>query len=230
MDIHKPRPWHSVREFLKEYLIIAVGVLTALAAEQAAETFNKAREAREANERVRAEMGRNLAYATERLILTDCLDARLTAVRKMLVETRGGPIPRLPPIGGAPFQPYAADEWTSAVQSGLHQRFSRLERETFPLITTAVRHGRDTEIAETERWRMLSTLADDPRTLDPATREQLLQTVALARADNRNMAGMARFVLAYGRRLQIAPATRDPDGSPATEPERFRARLCTTWP
>ena len=37
MDIHKPKPWHGVREFLKEYVIIVVGVLTALAAEQGVE-------------------------------------------------------------------------------------------------------------------------------------------------------------------------------------------------
>ena len=37
MDIHKPKPWHGWREFLKEYVIIVVGVLTALAAEQAVE-------------------------------------------------------------------------------------------------------------------------------------------------------------------------------------------------
>src|SRR5476649_319958 len=37
MDIHKPKPWHGVREFLKEYAIIVVGVLTALGAEQAVE-------------------------------------------------------------------------------------------------------------------------------------------------------------------------------------------------
>ena len=30
MDIHKPKPWHGFREFLKEYAIIVVGVLTAL--------------------------------------------------------------------------------------------------------------------------------------------------------------------------------------------------------
>ncbi len=32
MDIHKSKSWYGVREFLKEYLIIVVGVLTALAA------------------------------------------------------------------------------------------------------------------------------------------------------------------------------------------------------
>ncbi len=37
MDIHKPKPWHGFREFLKEYVIIVVGVLTALGAEQGVE-------------------------------------------------------------------------------------------------------------------------------------------------------------------------------------------------
>ena len=27
MDIHKPKPWHGVGEFLKEYLVIVIGVL-----------------------------------------------------------------------------------------------------------------------------------------------------------------------------------------------------------
>jgi len=33
MDIHKPKPWHGWREFLKEYGIIVLGVLTALGLE-----------------------------------------------------------------------------------------------------------------------------------------------------------------------------------------------------
>ena len=30
MDIHKPKPWHGVREFLKEIGTIVIGVLIAL--------------------------------------------------------------------------------------------------------------------------------------------------------------------------------------------------------
>ena len=40
MDLHKPKPWHGVREFLKEYVIIVVGVLTALGAEQLVEQLH----------------------------------------------------------------------------------------------------------------------------------------------------------------------------------------------
>jgi len=35
MEFHKPKPIHIWHEFLKEYAIIVIGVLTALAAEQA---------------------------------------------------------------------------------------------------------------------------------------------------------------------------------------------------
>jgi hypothetical protein len=37
MAIHKPKSWTGWREFLKEYLIIVVGVLTALGGEQMVE-------------------------------------------------------------------------------------------------------------------------------------------------------------------------------------------------
>jgi hypothetical protein len=47
MDLHKPKPWHGLREFLKEYAIIVVGVLTALAAEQGVEWL-RAQEAMDA--------------------------------------------------------------------------------------------------------------------------------------------------------------------------------------
>jgi hypothetical protein len=48
MDIHKPKPWHDVREFLKECAIIIVGVLTALAAEQGVQALDWRRRAGDA--------------------------------------------------------------------------------------------------------------------------------------------------------------------------------------
>ena len=70
MDIHKPEPWHTVREFLKEYVIIVVGVLTALGAEQAVEAVHTAQKAAEAEQLVREEFGRNLEYVHERLLIS----------------------------------------------------------------------------------------------------------------------------------------------------------------
>ena len=63
MDIHKPKPWHGLREFLKEYAIIVVGkVLTALAAEQAVEWLHTRTEVAEAREALRHELGANVGH------------------------------------------------------------------------------------------------------------------------------------------------------------------------
>ena len=40
MEIYPPKPWRGRRKFSKEYAIIVVGVATALAAGQTAETLH----------------------------------------------------------------------------------------------------------------------------------------------------------------------------------------------
>jgi len=41
MDIHKPKPVHSWREFLSEILVVVTGIAIALAGEQAIQTGAK---------------------------------------------------------------------------------------------------------------------------------------------------------------------------------------------
>src|ERR1700754_541098 len=77
LEIHKPKPWHGWREFLKEYLIIVVGVLTALAAEQAAESWHWRERAHEARERLRAEVAHQYLVDLEYLAIEPCLDRQL---------------------------------------------------------------------------------------------------------------------------------------------------------
>jgi hypothetical protein len=77
MDIHKPKPWHSFREFLKEYLIIVVGVLTALGAEQAVEALHNASLAREAQASIDKEIRLDLGRVAYRLQQEPCVEQRL---------------------------------------------------------------------------------------------------------------------------------------------------------
>ena len=55
MDIHKPKTWHGPGEFFREYLIIVVGVLTALGGEQAIEWMHRRAELAETREALREE-------------------------------------------------------------------------------------------------------------------------------------------------------------------------------
>ena len=72
MDIHKPKPWHGLREFLKEYGIIVLGVLTALALEQAVEAVRVQREVIETREAIHAEIARNAMIAKVSLAENSC--------------------------------------------------------------------------------------------------------------------------------------------------------------
>ena len=70
MDIHKPRPWHGGREFLKEIGTIVIGVLIAIGAEQTAEALHHRAQARAMTAKLRAESEENrpvVAYDVESL-------------------------------------------------------------------------------------------------------------------------------------------------------------------
>jgi hypothetical protein len=60
MDIHKPKPFHDWREFLKEYGIIVLGVLTALGLEQVVENYHDRHLANEARTDIQAELRADL--------------------------------------------------------------------------------------------------------------------------------------------------------------------------
>jgi hypothetical protein len=74
---HKHGPIRNWREFLKEYGIIVLGVLTALGAEQAVETIHHRTEVRETREALNEELGWNFASFAEAVDRSSCISARL---------------------------------------------------------------------------------------------------------------------------------------------------------
>ena len=82
MDIHKPKPWHGWREFLKEYLIIVVGVLTALAAEQAVEWVHRQEAVGEARRALNEEAGSNIAVFRAMAEQDACIQKRLDELER----------------------------------------------------------------------------------------------------------------------------------------------------
>lgn len=62
---HKSNPWHGWREFLKEYAIIVIGVLTALAAEQAVQMLHWRADVAEARKALIAEVGANALLSAQ---------------------------------------------------------------------------------------------------------------------------------------------------------------------
>src|SRR5437763_1412747 len=85
MDVHKPKPWRGLREFLKEYVIIVIGVLTALGAEQTVEAFHWRHKVAEAEQAMRLELlDDDLPQAFTQLAVSPCVDGDLNAVEEAL--------------------------------------------------------------------------------------------------------------------------------------------------
>jgi hypothetical protein len=92
MEIHKPKPWHGWREFLKEIGTIVIGVLIALGAEQAVEWVHVQIQVREAREALHDEIARDAMLATEAAEEDLCIDAWFDRVAAW---AKGGPRPQL---------------------------------------------------------------------------------------------------------------------------------------
>jgi len=98
MDIHKPKPWHGVREFLKEYLIIVVGVLTALGAEAVVQAIDWQRRVADAERDLRGDLADDARIAFERMAQRECTLQQIEARQAALVKNRdeGAPVPTFP--------------------------------------------------------------------------------------------------------------------------------------
>src|SRR5579864_8492117 len=111
MDIHKPKPWRGVREFLKEYVIIVVGVLTALAGEQLVETIHRNTELTETREALRQEIAENAGIVALDSARDVCGEAR----GKLLIAwAQGGPKPPPRSNGGSESLQFSAWEMAKA--------------------------------------------------------------------------------------------------------------------
>lgn len=133
MDIHKPKPVHSWREFLNEITIIIVGVLIALGLEQAVEQWHWHNEVVEAREILREEMTGNLSGYNRDLLKRTCVLANLSQLRKLL-EARNIAAVRAATAAdawtglGLNLEPTFTAGWETANSSGLLAHMGSEER------------------------------------------------------------------------------------------------------
>ncbi len=119
MDIHKPKPWHGWREFLKEYLIIVIGVLTALTAEAGVEWLHW----RHVLVEERAALNRNLQgndYAMRyRVWIEPCVQRRLADLDELFRRhAHGEPLRIIGKIGRPNYLLGGTRAWDLTVADG----------------------------------------------------------------------------------------------------------------
>jgi hypothetical protein len=190
MDIHKPKPWHGLGEFLKEYGIIVMGVLTALALEQAVDAVRWAHEIGEA----RQALGREIAYNVKALKLIGAEDGCITRRLDDLQRWADGDGPR--PDGAARhplFFTLSTSTW-DVVNSGQVVAHFPLELKLrFAQAYANFDNEREAVTEERNAWSDIAAIAGDPK-LDDADRRELHHAIGLARTVNGRRRGNADVV------------------------------------
>src|SRR3954466_15866791 len=91
-ESHKPA--RGLRAFLKEYFVIVIGVLTALAAEQAAEWVHWRNEVAQARTALRAEIAPDSPAFARRIAYRPCMDRQIAEADAIIADLEAGRTPR----------------------------------------------------------------------------------------------------------------------------------------
>ena len=86
MHIHKPKPLRSVRGLLGEVGVIVVGIVKALALEQAVEWLHWHAQVERTEAALQAELKTQFLFAYERRVLNGCVNHRIAFLRDRLLE------------------------------------------------------------------------------------------------------------------------------------------------
>jgi hypothetical protein len=187
MDLHKPKPWNGAREFLKEYLIIVVGVLTALAAESGVEWLHWRHEVAVADAGLHKELRHDGLFAYEAIAAWPCEEKRLEELSAALRRTTGvwkGQA-YVTPIGRrvsfvAPGHAWPAASWDEYKGNGAVQHMPEDRRWLFNVAYIDVAGERSWGAELGQSSAELAILADD-LPLSEVTRDRELAAIERAR-------------------------------------------------
>ena len=182
VDIHKPKRWHGFREFLKEYLIIVVGVLTALGGEQIVETLHWRHQTHLAHEALAYDMKRVMAWSA----LTDaqgpCMDARLTELDGLLDKAqetgRFGP---LGPVGKLREGAWYVRAWSGLTYGQTLAHMPNGEQTKLAALARMVEGMNDWDSQSVDDWARLQRMSGPGRRTNNAEIAALREPIARER-------------------------------------------------
>ena len=213
VEIHKPKPVHSWREFLLELGTITLGVCIALAAEQTVEWFHWRDKTGYATDQIQRELASNMFYSMERIMVEDCIRQRLDDLEQKLMSSgdRWTPITATGTVGiqagnvlAVPRRNWSDIAWTAAVADTSVTHLSRDRLTSYARIYTSVGGARDDNRQEFDSVAHLNILLK-PVTLSNDRKIELIDVIEGERIRNRDFALNASRMLDEWRRIGLDP-------------------------
>ena len=178
MDIHKPKPVHSWREFFSEILVVVVGITIALSGEQALEWLHWRHEAAETRAALRSEIAKDLDSLDFVVSEEPCIDRRLAEAGSALGVPGGPPLRR--PLGQPQFPNMPSAAWDVARASGVVSHLPQEEARNYRAIYTELEWTKARVDEQRSDWATLSAL-DLGVPISPILQAELLPTLAHAK-------------------------------------------------
>jgi hypothetical protein len=190
MEIHKPKPWRGFREFFKEYLIIVIGVLTALGAEQFAESLHWRHQVHLAREALAFDLRRVIGQAATKDAEAPCVAARLAQLTEILDQAQRTKM--MPPLGyggEAAVEPWTMRAWAGLTFGQGLAHMPNREQLLLSAIAGQLEYLRELRTAEQTDWAKIDAIMVGT---GRATSDAEIAELRLAIGDARAKAGMQR--------------------------------------
>ena len=196
LHVHLPKVPHSWREFFKEYAIIVLGVLTALALEQGVESIRERRLAREAQEAIEQEIQADIGRTAYRLSQQACIEKRLDEIEGLLGNWRSdNAFPAGLHIGFPGGVGLVYERWEANLASGRFNEESAKDQSEQAGLYSLIKILDGLQLQEIDDWAQLRTLEFGSRALSPASKPMIAGALANARADARSFELLAPILL-----------------------------------
>ena len=161
MHFHLPKPLHGWREFAGEVGIIVIGVLIALAAEQAVEWLHWRSVVEDTRQALDRELAIDLGIIQARAEQAPCISRRLselTRVFRLQADRRS--LALRGPLGQPQFPQLDTNVWDSVIADGATSHMPLDVRLRYSRFYSAIFWFRDKTDEESEAWSHLSQFDD----------------------------------------------------------------------
>ena len=214
MDIHKPKPWHGWREFLKEVATIVLGVLIAIGAEQVVEQAHWRHEVEAERAALQNEAQENVTTAAYREAEAPCIERRLAEIEEgFRRQAKGQATGFRRPVTKPPSWTASSGSWDIAVSGQALGHMPQKEKLAFSEAFDTYRAFALLRAEEDAIWLRLSLL-NHPDILAPGDWVELHQAMGQALGMNARMATSTKYILesvAMGQRpKKFEPMDSDP--------------------
>ena len=206
VDTPDHKPVHDWSDFLKEVGTIVLGVLIALAADQAVDAWNWHREVGIVEDSLNDELSDSLFAAEERNKITDCQHQTLDALDDLADSSHGTLVIRNAPVSRNRVWGTAA--WDAAVASGAIAHMPHDTRNAYAELFSFVQIFQNMNLRQQELWASINAYRRE-RPFSDTSRDRFVETVAQLRALTGTMNLGAKQFVEAAKPLHIQLTARD---------------------